>query len=78
MQINSNYYNFIINEGFDRYVATIVVHYIKIIAFKKCEIIKRVKINITFAFVIANLNLIRFNLNLKVKRNKEKKIIKLL
>lgn len=58
-------------------IISIFINNIKIMALKKSGIIKRMKAELTIAFLMVDMKSIIFYFGLKVERNREKQIIKL-
>lgn len=63
--------------GLDGPIVSTFVDDIKIMALKNSEMIKRVKLELTFAFFIIDIGLISFYLGLKVQQDWENQTIKL-
>lgn len=76
-RINADHCNFITSAGLDGPVVTTFVDDIKIMAPKESGMIEQVKIELAFAFSMADMGPISFYLGLKVERNREERAIKL-
>lgn len=78
MYINTNYRIFMINQGLEKLVVNVFVNNIKIIELKNTKINVKIRIELIATFKIMDIRLINFCLGIKIDRNCQKQIIKLL
>ena len=76
-RINADHSIFVTNTGLDGPVVSTFVDDIQIIAPKRSGMIERVKAELAFAFLMADMGPISFYLGPKVERDREKKTFKL-
>lgn len=75
--INANHSIFITSQGLEEPVVSTFVDDIKIIGPKNIEVITNIKTELTATFEMVDIGPISFYLNLKVKRDHQKRMIKL-
>lgn len=66
IQFDANYCIFVLEVGLNGSMLSVFMNNIKIIALKRSRIIERVKIELTIAFFIVDIEFISFYLELKV------------
>ena len=67
-----------INQGLEKLVVNVFVNNIKIIELKNTKINVKIRIELIATFKIMDIRLINFCLGIKIDRNCQKQIIKLL
>ncbi len=74
--MNADHNIFIAKHGLEKSVVSTFVDDIKIIDLRNSAVIAKVRIELTAAFEIVDIELISFYIGLKVEKNREKKRIK--